>query len=122
VIFISSGAAVGGTAAWGPYNASKAALNSLARTLANEEPDIISVALRPGAVNTNMQATLRAVGGEQMLPEEFERFTKLYETSGLVKPEDCGYVIASLALSAPKELSGKFVSWDGDECKDFRRK
>jgi NAD(P)-dependent dehydrogenase (short-subunit alcohol dehydrogenase family) len=31
VIFVSSGAAVGGTAGWGPYNASKAAMNSLNR-------------------------------------------------------------------------------------------
>ena len=31
VIFISSGAATKGTAAWGPYNASKAAMNSLCR-------------------------------------------------------------------------------------------
>lgn len=31
VIFVSSGAAVGGLAGWGPYNASKAALNSLCR-------------------------------------------------------------------------------------------
>ena len=31
VIFVSSGAAVGGTIGWGPYNASKAAMNSLNR-------------------------------------------------------------------------------------------
>lgn len=31
VIFVSSGAAIGGTAGWGPYNASKAAMNSLNR-------------------------------------------------------------------------------------------
>jgi NAD(P)-dependent dehydrogenase (short-subunit alcohol dehydrogenase family) len=31
VIFVSSGAAVGGYAGWGPYNASKAAMNSLNR-------------------------------------------------------------------------------------------
>lgn len=31
VIFISSGAAVDGNAGWGPYNASKAAVNSLCR-------------------------------------------------------------------------------------------
>ena len=31
VVFVSSGAAVGGVAGWGPYNASKAALNSLCR-------------------------------------------------------------------------------------------
>lgn len=31
VLLVSSGAAVGGVAGWGPYNASKAALNSLCR-------------------------------------------------------------------------------------------
>lgn len=31
IVFISSGAATGGTYAWGPYNASKAAMNSLCR-------------------------------------------------------------------------------------------
>ena len=31
VVFVSSGAAVNGPAGWGPYNASKAALNSLCR-------------------------------------------------------------------------------------------
>jgi NAD(P)-dependent dehydrogenase (short-subunit alcohol dehydrogenase family) len=31
VIFVSSGAAIGGYAGWGPYNASKAAMNSLNR-------------------------------------------------------------------------------------------
>ena len=31
VVFVSSGASVGGLAGWGPYNASKAALNSLCR-------------------------------------------------------------------------------------------
>jgi NAD(P)-dependent dehydrogenase (short-subunit alcohol dehydrogenase family) len=31
IVFVSSGAAVKGTAGWGPYNASKAAMNSLCR-------------------------------------------------------------------------------------------
>ena len=31
VVFVSSGAAVGNIAGWGPYNASKAAMNSLCR-------------------------------------------------------------------------------------------
>jgi len=39
----------------------------------------------------------------------------------LVRPEDSGYVIAALAVRASKDLSGKFVSWDGEECKAFRR-
>lgn len=69
IVFVSSGAATGATPAWGVYNASKAAMNSfcrsvtrvrvktylptvMSRTLANEEPGITCVALRPGMVDT----------------------------------------------------------------------
>jgi NAD(P)-dependent dehydrogenase (short-subunit alcohol dehydrogenase family) len=54
VVFTSSGSAIGATAGWAPYNASKAALNSLCRTVANEEPDVTFVALRPGMVDTSV--------------------------------------------------------------------
>ena len=72
VIFVSSGAAVKGNPGFGPYNASKAGMNSLCRqviyfrrmeshgdntcrTLAEEEPGIVSVALRPGMVDTEVR-------------------------------------------------------------------
>ncbi|KAF5363292.1 hypothetical protein D9756_000447 [Leucocoprinus leucothites] len=121
IVFVSSGAAVGGTAAWGPYNASKAAMNSLCRTLANEETDVVSVALRPGMVDTDMQETLRQIGAATMSKMDHEKFVRVHADGKLVKPEDCGHVIAALALEAPKELSGTFVSWDSEECKPFRR-
>ncbi|KZS98052.1 NAD(P)-binding protein [Sistotremastrum niveocremeum HHB9708] len=121
VIFVSSGAATGGIATWGAYSASKAAMNSLARTFANEEPDIVSVAVRPGAVDTDMQGVLRATGPGAMNPTDISRFIQMHEAGTLVKPEDTGYVIASLALKAPKSLSGAFVSWDKEECEEFRR-
>ncbi|KAL0949483.1 hypothetical protein HGRIS_009536 [Hohenbuehelia grisea] len=121
IIFVSSGAAVKGTAGWGPYNASKAAMNSLCRTLAEEEPDIVSVALRPGMVDTNMQATLRATGAEAMGEASHAKFVQAHSDGKLVKPEDAGHVIASLSVEATKELSGQFVSWDSDECKPYRR-
>ena len=38
VIFVSSGAAVGGLEGWGPYNASKAAMNSLNRYECSQAP------------------------------------------------------------------------------------
>lgn len=73
VVFVSSGAAVKGNAGWGPYNAGKAAMNGLCRcfvhcfssvrhytdgrhrTLAAEEPNLISVAVRPGMVDTEVR-------------------------------------------------------------------
>ena len=54
VIFVSSGASLKGVHAWGPYSASKAAVNSLCRTLAAEEKGVVSVAVRPGTVNTDV--------------------------------------------------------------------
>jgi len=62
VILVSSGAAVGGVAGWGAYNASKAALNSLGRTLASEEEDLVVVSVRPGVVGTEMQEKIREIG------------------------------------------------------------
>ena len=55
----SSGAAIKGTATWGAYGAAKAVMNSLARTVAVEEPEVTVIAIRPGIVETEMQNTLR---------------------------------------------------------------
>lgn len=121
VVFVSSGAAEKGAAGWGPYNASKAAMNSLCRTLAQEEPDVVSVAVRPGMVDTNMQDRVRAEGGSHMIQSAHELFLRVHAEGKLVKPEDCGHVIAALSLRTPKELSGRFVSWDSEECRPFRK-
>ncbi|KAI0773445.1 short-chain dehydrogenase [Irpex lacteus] len=120
IIFVSSGAATSGTYGWGPYNASKAAMNSLCRTIAQEEPGIISVAVRPGKVDTAMQAQIRQLAGtDKMRPEDVAIFAKEHEEGKLVAPEESGHVIAALALNASAEFTGKFVSWDSEECRDF---
>jgi NAD(P)-dependent dehydrogenase (short-subunit alcohol dehydrogenase family) len=120
VVFVSSGAAVKGTAGWGPYNASKAAMNSLCRTLAEEEPDVISVALRPGMVQTDMQAALRQGGAPHMKAQEHQMFVAAHTDGKLLKAEDPGHVIAALASKAAQSMSGQFVSWDSQECADYR--
>jgi len=119
IIFVSSGSAVGATATWGPYNAAKAAMNSLCRTLASEEPDITCVAIRPGLVDTDMQTTLRA--SEIMAPADHKKFTSAHEEGRLVKPEDSGHFIAEVSLRAAKSLHGRFVDWDADECAKYRK-
>ena len=67
-----------------------------------------------------MQSKLRAEGEPHMTKALYEIFTHAYSESKLVKPEDCGHVIAALALNAPKHFSGQFISWDSDDCKPFR--
>ncbi|KAI9452087.1 short-chain dehydrogenase [Russula earlei] len=122
VIFVSSGAAAGGIAGWGPYNASKAAMNSLNRTYATEEKGrIVSIAVRPGKVDTSMQGEIRERGGVHMAPDVHELFIREKKDGQLVRPEDPGHVIAALAVNGPRSLSGEFVSWDDERCREFRR-
>jgi len=120
IVMISSGAAVKGSPGWAPYAASKAAMNSLCRTLSEEELSVTSIAIRPGVVETSMTLLLREAGAEHLSPEAHDNFTKLHANGKLLKPEQPAHVIASLALHAPQTLSGQFVSWDDDACKQFR--
>ncbi|OZJ03123.1 hypothetical protein BZG36_03871 [Bifiguratus adelaidae] len=130
VITVSSGAASKGYYGWGAYGTSKAALNLLTMTLAAEEPDLISVSLRPGVVDTDMQGIIRDRGKSindlynvcqaGMKEEEHKRFVSLHADGKLVHPDQPGSVIAALALSAPSELNGQYVSWDDDRLSAFR--
>ncbi|KIJ70033.1 hypothetical protein HYDPIDRAFT_104715 [Hydnomerulius pinastri MD-312] len=122
VIFISSGAATGSTPGWAAYNAGKAAMNSLARTLAKEESNVVSLAFAPGKVNTGMQEALRAKGAGYMDEVDHKIFRDAFEQGTLVDPNDVGYVIANLSLNAHNTLSGLFVRFNDENCKDFGRK
>lgn len=110
IIMTSSGAASNGYTGWGPYGSTKAAMNHLAMTLKVEEPDITTVAIRPGMVDTDMQKQIREEHASNMNPEDMKKFTSAFEEGKLVKPEQCGHVIAKLAVHAPSDLSGQFLS------------
>lgn len=67
-----------------------------------------------------MQAQIRQLSGTaQMRPEDVASFVKTFQEGKLVAPEESGHVIAALALNASQEFTGKFVSWDSEECRDF---
>jgi NAD(P)-dependent dehydrogenase (short-subunit alcohol dehydrogenase family) len=86
-------------------------MNHLALTLATEEPDVTTVSIRPGTVDTEMQREIREVHNEAMDKKDAQKFAELKSLDTLLKPEQPGNVIARLALRAPKELSGQFLSW-----------
>ena len=110
IVVTSSGAATNAYTAWGAYGSSKAAINHLVATLALEEPDITSVAVRPGTVDTEMQREIREKHNLAMNPQDATKFANLKKDGKLLQPEQPGNVIARLALDARKELSGRFVS------------
>jgi len=110
-VFTSSGAATAAYSTWGAYGSSKAALNHLALTLSVEEPDATTVAIRPGVVDTEMQRQLREVHHTAMEKQDADRFFTLHKEGKILKPEQPGNVMARLVLDAPKEISGKFLTY-----------
>jgi NAD(P)-dependent dehydrogenase (short-subunit alcohol dehydrogenase family) len=133
-VFVSSGAAVGQTAGWGAYNAGKAALNAVARTLANEEDKIAVWSVRPGVVDTLMQRQIRSEARGAMKEQELQRFEQMHKDGKLLKPEQPAHVLAALAvrgtLQHPRQPGsdsdegagtvGSFINWDAAELKDFQ--
>jgi NAD(P)-dependent dehydrogenase (short-subunit alcohol dehydrogenase family) len=73
---ISSGAGRNPTAGWAPYAASKAAVDALCLSFAEEEADagLRVVAVAPGVIDTAMQAGIRA-----STPEAFPRHARFVE-------------------------------------------
>jgi len=120
IILTSSGAAVTAYSAWGAYGSSKSALNHLALTLAVEETDITTVAVRPGVVDTEMQLDIREEHGRRMDGKDASKFKSLHEEGKLLKPEQPGNVMARLALEAGEDLSGKFLSWNDKELDGYQ--
>jgi len=117
---VSSGAAVSAYSTWGAYGASKAVLNHIALTLAVEEPDIITVSIRPGTVDTEMQRELREVHHKVMDTKDAEKFAGLKGNGKLLSPEQPGNVIAKLAIDAPKALTGCFLNWNDKDLEEFQ--
>ena len=126
IINVSSGAATRPTAAWSAYCASKAGLNHLGRVLALEEPTVTTLSVRPGVVDTQMQARIRQVGPQQMQGDKVEFFRRMKEEGSLLPPEIPGRSIAWLALRAPAQWSGLFLDHDHEDingpAEDFSNK
>jgi NAD(P)-dependent dehydrogenase (short-subunit alcohol dehydrogenase family) len=95
-------------------------LNHLALTLSVEEPDVTTISIRPGVVDTEMQREIREVHHERMSQKDREKFSGLKSSGGLLKPEQPGHVIAKLAMNGGKEFSGKFLSWNDESLKTFQ--
>lgn len=58
-------------------------MNSINACLAAEEPDISTIALRPGVVSTDMQALIRSEGKTNMPEGMYKRFVELHEQGKL---------------------------------------
>ena len=71
-----------------------------------------ALAVRPGVVDTDMQADLRNQSDNAMPAEQIAYYRQLKEQGELEPPEVPGRAIAWLALHAPHEFSGQFLDYD----------
>ncbi|CEH18744.1 Predicted dehydrogenase [Ceraceosorus bombacis] len=131
VVFVSSGASVGNTAGWSAYNAGKAGMNAIARTLASEEPSLAIWAVRPGVVATEMQTQIRSSGKESMDAASYDKFSGMHRDGTLLPPEQPGHVLAALAIRGTRDdpkgadgqgagAKGGYIDWSSEELKSFR--
>jgi hypothetical protein len=68
-----------------------------------------------------MQALLRD-SPDKMTPKDHQKFIKAHAEGSLTSPGASGYLIASLALKAKKELHGQFVSNTAPELEEYQKK
>lgn len=98
LIMISSGAAGRPHEGESSYGAGKAAIDQWVRTVGLEQerrnPGCRVISVSPGAVDTEMQAVLRA-SSEEQVPES-QRFRQLEAEGRLAKPENVARTIWSL--------------------------
>ena len=118
IINVSSGAANIPVPAGSAYCASKAALVQFTRVLAAEEPSLTVLALRPGVVDTEMQALVRREGAKAMAPEQVAYYQSLKTEGKLEPPAVPARSIAWLSLHAPREWSGQFFNYDDPQIMD----
>ncbi|EQL01742.1 short-chain dehydrogenase [Ophiocordyceps sinensis CO18] len=120
VVWVSSGAANKPYTAWATYGSSKAAVNSISTHLAVEEPDITSVTIVPGRVDTDMQSVLRASGKDVMDKAQYDSFVDAFQQGRLLKPEQPGHVIAKFVAQPRKDLSGNCLNWNSAELAEYQ--
>lgn len=80
----------------------------------------MTVSVRPGVVDTEMQRAIREQHGSAMSEKDRAKFKGLKEEGGLLRPEQPGNVIARLAVGAGRELSGRFASWNDGALGEFQ--
>jgi len=103
VLHMSSGAASRPIPGWGAYCTSKAALHMLYQVLREElrDREIAVGSVRPGVVDTPMQALIREQTEERF--PGVERFRELKETGQLHDPDDVAAFVVKLLTETDAE-------------------
>jgi NAD(P)-dependent dehydrogenase (short-subunit alcohol dehydrogenase family) len=116
ILHISSGAAHRALPGWGAYCTSKAALYMVYEVLKAElaGSGVVIGSLRPGVVDTPMQALIRRQAAEDF--PAVEQFRALKANNQLTTPDDCARFIAAVLLDTD---AGRFTGREWDIREDW---
>ncbi|PJF16534.1 hypothetical protein PSACC_03709 [Paramicrosporidium saccamoebae] len=100
-----------GMAGFACYASSKVAMNSMIATLAEEERDVVMLAVSPGVVATDMFGAASELGKSTLSKEHQEFFKAMKKSDEVSQPETVAEVFTKLILSATPDKSGSFLTW-----------
>jgi NAD(P)-dependent dehydrogenase (short-subunit alcohol dehydrogenase family) len=117
IINLSAGVATGRMAAWSAYSAAKAGLETLTKVIARETGDhgIRANVVRPGIVDTYMQAEIRETDERLFGRENLERYRGYKERGVLRDPEDPARLILWVLSPEADDLNGEILTIDDPE-------
>jgi len=112
IVNVSSKSVTSRKPGFGAYSTSKAALNHLTQMLALENEQVLSVAMGPGAIDTDMQALV--IKQTQDRDDMIGQFFRNRPERTVPSPELPARAIATVALFGDFNLQGKFLMWDDE--------
>nr|CAG4718411.1 unnamed protein product [Naegleria fowleri] len=125
ILFVSSGLASKAFEGTAIYGTSKAAMNHFAAYLdceeklyaqgfgISEKDRVKIVSVKPGIVDTDMQADIRRIGKDKM--NEHAMFVSMHENGKLESAEKLGKILSSVVSDLPLEWSGTFKSYHEED-------
>lgn len=117
ILTVLSAASVMTFDGWAAYGSSKAALNHLVMSVAEEEKGKVSaISIAPGIVDTGMQVDIREKFGANMKPEAIKQFNDLHSEGQLLPALVPAAVYGRLALNGwSDEVNGKYFDYDDEK-------
>jgi NAD(P)-dependent dehydrogenase (short-subunit alcohol dehydrogenase family) len=107
LVNVSSGAAVRPIPGSGTYNVAKAGLEMLTSVIAAEQSGVTAITIRPGIIDTPMQAFLRAQSDERL--PAVGMFRGFHESHRLVPPDVTAAKIVERLVIGPIENGRTYV-------------
>lgn len=117
IVNLSAGVASGRMASWSAYSASKAGLEAMTRVAALEvgEWGVHLNVVRPGIVDTEMQAEIRSSTEEQFGRDNLEKYRSYKERGVLRDPNDPARLILWVLSPEAEDLNGQVLAIDDPE-------